>query len=93
MEEMQNNQTDDKSLKERVAELVDALEKARVSMEARFSLRRAFLRGVAQGLGIILGSTIVAGVLYAVAVKFVSPELIQKYMIDSVVERSLQEKK
>ena len=91
MDETQNKQTEDKSLKERVAELVDALEKARVSMEARFSLRRAFLRGVAQGLGIILGSTIVAGILYAIVVKFISPEFIQKYMLDSVVERSLQE--
>jgi len=91
MDEAQNKQTEDKSLKERVAELVDALEKARVSMEARFSLRRAFLRGVAQGLGIILGSTIVAGILYAIVVKFISPEFIQKYMLDSVVERSLQE--
>lgn len=81
-----------KTLNERIEDLVNALERLENLASKKFSVRAALLRGVAQGLGIIIGSTIVAGILYAVLVKFISPQLINQFILENVVERSLKEK-
>ncbi len=76
------------SLSERIEKLVSAMERLERLAERKFSLRYAFARGLMQGLGIVIGSTILAGVLYAIVIKFVSPDLIQSWTIDAVIERS-----
>ncbi len=93
-QDTENKQADssNKSLGERIEELVIAMEKLERLANKKFSVKSAFLRGMAQGLGIIIGSTIVAGILYAAVTKFISPSVIQKLMLENVVEQSLQEK-
>ena len=53
------------------------------------SYTSTFLRGVVQGLGFVIGSTIVAGVGYWVLIHFVNPRLLHDISIDSMVEKTL----
>ena len=79
-----------RNLNQRIEDLVLAMERVEQLADKKFSARAAFWRGVMQGLGIVVGSTIVAGILYTVLVRFISPQLIQQLMLDNAVERSLQ---
>ena len=76
-----------KSLNERIEDLVVGLERLEKVMEKRFSYRASFGRGILQGLGIVIGSTIVAGVLYAMVTKFINPNFIDNLTLDTVVEK------
>ena len=74
------------SLSERIEKLVSAMERLERLAERKFSLRYAFARGLMQGLGIVIGSTILAGALYWSATKFVSPDLIKSWTLKYMVE-------
>ncbi len=86
-EERQN-----KNLNQRIEDLVLAMERMEKIAENKFSAKAAFARGVVQGLGMVVGSTIVAGILYAGLVKFISPQILQRVILENVVERSLHNK-
>ena len=75
------------SLSERIEKLVSAMERLERLAEKKFSLKYAFARGLMQGLGIVLGSTILAGALYWSATKFISPELIKSWTLEYMVEK------
>ncbi len=83
---MSDEQSPKKSLNERLEDLVIAMESLEILLKRKFSIRSALLRGIAQGLGIIVGSTIVAGILYALLVKFISPEFVQSLLLENVVQ-------
>ncbi len=83
---MTGNQKPEKNLNQRIEDLVLALERLEEMANKRFSFKAAFARGVVQGLGIVIGSSIVAGILYAVLIKFVSPEIIQKLMLENMLK-------
>ena len=53
-----------KKINERIEDLVESLEKTQRVQERIYSFRYVLLRGIFQGLGIIFGSTIFAGILY-----------------------------
>ncbi len=76
-----------KNLNERIEDLVEELEKLSRVADKRFSYKAALVRGVAQGLGIVIGSTVVAGLLYALITKFISPQIIK----DITIQRALNE--
>ena len=75
------------SLSDRIEKLVSAMERLERLAEKKFSLKYAFARGLMQGLGIVLGSTILAGALYWSATKFISPELIKSWTLEYMVEK------
>ncbi len=83
---MMENQKPEKNLNQRIEDLVLALERLEEIADKKLSFKSAFFRGIMQGLGIVIGSTIVAGILYAVLIKFVSPELIQKLMLENMLK-------
>ncbi len=89
---MSDEQNPRKNLGERLEDLVVAMERLEALLTRKFSIRAALLRGVAQGLGIILGSTIVAGILYAVLIKFISPNFVQSLLLENVMQK-LENKK
>ncbi len=72
-----------KSLNERIEDLV-------IVMEKTFSYRASFVRGIFQGLGFIIGSTIIAGIGYTLLTKIVSPEALRDMTIDAAIERSVE---
>ncbi|HIP33825.1 MAG TPA: hypothetical protein EYG89_03650 [Bacteroidia bacterium] len=76
-----------KSLNERIEDLVREIEKINKSVNNHFSLKATFLKGLLQGLGIIMGSTILAGLLYSLSIKFIDEDFIKentlKYILDS----------
>ena len=75
------------SLSERIEKLVSAMERLERLAEKKFSLKYAFARGLVQGLGIVIGSTILAGVLYWSVTKFINPELIKSWTLEYMVEK------
>lgn len=82
-----NTNIKSKTLNERIEDLVGELEKLSKIADKRFSYKAALIRGVAQGLGIIIGSTVVAGILYAMLTKFISPKLIRDITIQKALEK------
>jgi hypothetical protein len=72
------------NLNQRIEDLI-------ITMEKRFSYKASFMRGIAQGLGFIIGSTIVAGVAYTILTTFfVSSKMLNDITIESAVERGLK---
>jgi len=71
----------EKNLNGRIEDLVDIMEK-------RFSYGATFGRGIVQGLGFIIGSTIVAGIGYTLLTKFISPEAINEMTINAAIQRT-----
>ena len=76
-----------KNLNARIEDLVLELEKSTHIIKSRFSYRSSFLRGILQGLGIVIGSTIVAGILYTLATMFINPQIIHDMTIDAVMQK------
>jgi len=74
-------QKPEKNLNKRIEDLV-------IVMEKTFSYRASFVRGIFQGLGFIIGSTIIAGIGYTLLTKVVSPEALRDITIDAAIERS-----
>ena len=67
----------------RIERLIVGLERLNELAERKFSYKASFLRGVIQGLGIIVGSTVVASALLTLLYKILSPDLVRKlFMIE-----------
>ncbi len=73
----------EKNLNGRIEDLVEV-------MERRFSYGATFGRGIVQGLGFIIGSTIVAGIGYTLLTKFISPEAINDMTINAVLQKGVK---
>ena len=71
----------EKTLNQRIEDLV-------VVMEKMFSWRASFMRGIFQGLGFIIGSTIIAGLGYTLLTKVVSPEALHDISINSLIDKN-----
>ena len=56
--------------KNKIDKLIDEMENVTVYMQKYYSLKSAFLRGIIYGLGFLLGTTIIAGILLTIANKF-----------------------
>ena len=82
-----NEKKPEKTLSQRLESLVTELEKSTGIIKSRFSYKAAFLRGIAQGLGVVIGSTIIAGIAYTLVTQFISPKIIHDISIDAVVEQ------
>jgi len=83
---VESEKEEKKSLNQRIEDLVIQIEKVNKVVKKEFSFKRIFLRGLLQGLGIVIGSTILAGVLYSVSVKFVDKKVIQKYTLEHILD-------
>ena len=73
----------EKNLNGRIEDLVRVMEK-------RFSYRATLGRGIVQGLGFIIGSTIVAGIGYTFLTNFISPEALHDMTINAALERDIK---
>ena len=82
-EESITPQKPEKNLNGRIEDLVNVMEKT-------FSLRASFVRGIFQGLGFIIGSTIIAGIAYSVLTQFVSPRVLHDMSFDAMLEKTIQ---
>ena len=83
----QNENSLEKTLNQRLENLVTELEKSTRVIKSRFSYRAAFSRGIMQGLGVVIGSTIIAGIAYTLLTQLISPKAIHDISIDAVVEQ------
>ncbi len=92
----ENNSTgkkeDKRNINQRIEDLVHQMEKANETIKKTFSLKFAFIRGVLQGLGIIIGSTILAGALYAITIQIFGNDVLDSIILDNVVESIKQDK-
>ena len=84
--QIDDEKEENKSLNQRIEDLVVGIEKANKIIKKEFSWKRIFIRGLLQGLGIVIGSTILAGILYSVSTKFIDKKFIKentlKYILD-----------
>jgi hypothetical protein len=80
----------EKNLNARIEDLVNGLEKSSHVIEKRFSYKMSFFRGVVQGLGIVVGSTIVAGIAYTLLTYIINPKILHTMTIESAIEKSLE---
>ncbi len=85
--EVQEEREEKKSLNQRIEDLVNQIEKVNKVVKKEFSFKRIFLRGLLQGLGIVIGSTLLAGILYSLAVKLGWKEIIQENTLKYVLEQ------
>jgi len=90
--EEDQDEDDNKSLNQRIEDLVNEMEKNNLLIAKIYSLRSAFFRGTLQGLGIIIGSTILAGALYSMTVKLFGNDFLKDVILDNVVEKYNQTK-
>ena len=67
--EVENEKEEKKTLKQRIKDLVMQMEKVNKVITKQFSFKRIFIRGLLQGLGFVIGSTLIAGGLYSMAIK------------------------
>ena len=79
---------DGKNLNQRIEDLVNEMEKTNHLVVKVFSLKSAFIRGLLQGLGIIIGSTILAGALYSVSLKIFGNNFLQGVTLEDVIKES-----
>ncbi len=80
-----------KNINQRIEDLVNEMEKTNSLIAKVFSLKSAFIRGLLQGLGIIIGSTILAGALYSMTVKLFGNDFLKDVVLDNVIEKYKQE--
>jgi hypothetical protein len=86
------NQEENKSLSQRIEDLVNEMERNNHLIAKIYSLRSAFFRGLLQGLGIIIGSTILAGALYSMTVQLFGNDFLRDVVLDNVIEKYNQKK-
>ena len=72
--EKENNKT----LNQRIEDLVINMERVNNTVRKEFSFKRIFFRGLLQGLGFVIGSTILAGILYSISTKFIDKHFIEE---------------
>ncbi len=70
-------------------ELILSLDNNTNTLNGLYSYKVVFIRGIVQGLGIVIGSTIIAGIGYTILIQFINPQIIYNISIDSAVEQSL----
>jgi hypothetical protein len=85
--EVQEEKEEKKSLNQRIEDLVVQLEKANKTVRKEFSFKRIFIRGLLQGLGIVIGSTILAGILYSLSTKFIDKDFIKENTLKYILEQ------
>ena len=68
--------------------LVSLLTEINQRLKKQESFFRFFLKGVFYGLGFVVGTTIVAGIAYAILTLFVSPQFIENLTLKHQVELS-----
>jgi len=61
-----------------------------LALEKRFSYRASFARGIVQGLGFIIGSTIIAGIGYSILTHIVNPQVLHDISISGAIEKSVK---
>ncbi len=91
-EREEREEEEKKSLNERIEDLVNEMEKNNFLIAKIYSLRSAFFRGLLQGLGIIIGSTILAGALYSLGVHMFGKDFLKDVVLDDVIQKYSQEK-
>ncbi len=82
----ENSKLEPNNLRHRIENLVVALENIEDVIKTRLSFRYALMRGILQGLGFVIGSTIVAGILYLFITQFISPDFIKNITLDEVTK-------
>ncbi len=85
------NEEEEKSLNERIKDLVDEMEKNNYLISKIYSWKNALWRGLFYGLGIVIGSTIFAGFLYSLAVNILGEDLIKEMTLEYIINQ--EEKK
>ncbi len=90
--EVQIEKEEKKSLNERIEDLVKEIEKVNSSVNSHFSFKAIFLKGLLQGLGIIIGSTILAGLLYSLSIKFIDKDFIKENTLKYILEKEANPK-
>ena len=83
---------DGKNLNQRIEDLVNEMEKRTKTVTRIFSLKFSFIRGLIQGLGIIIGSTVLAGALYSLTVELFGNDFLKDVVLDDVIEKYSQDK-
>ncbi len=78
---------EEKGIKYRVEELVEAMERNNQLISKIYSWRGAFVRGLFYGLGIIVGSTIVAGMLYSLSIYLFGEDFIKQQTLEYLLEQ------
>lgn len=78
-----------KNLNQRVEDLVNSLEKSQKLDEEIHSIRFVFVRGLFQGLGIVVGSTVFAGFLYYFFVTYLGLEFFKEWTLDYVSQNQI----
>ena len=91
--QIDDEKEENKSLNQRIEDLVVGIEKANKIIKKEFSWKRIFIRGLLQGLGIVIGSTILAGILYSVSTKFIDKEFIKENTLKYILEQEENNKK
>jgi hypothetical protein len=84
--------SDGKNLNQRIEDLVNEMEKSTKIITKVFSLKSSFIRGLMQGLGIVIGSTILAGALYSMTVELFGNDFLKDVVLDDVIKKYSQEK-
>ena len=84
IEKKTENNEEWKNLNQRVEELVKSLEKSQKLNEEIHSMKFVLIRGVLQGLGFVLGSTIFAGILYYFFITFLGLDFLKEWTLDYV---------
>lgn len=82
---------DGKNLNNRMEDLVLEMEKNTHVISKVYSIKSAFVRGLFQGLGIIIGSTILAGALYSMSVNLFGEDVLKGYILENIIEKARTE--
>jgi hypothetical protein len=67
-----------KTLNQRIEDLVNSLEKNQTVNKRIHSLKFSFIRGITHGLGFVIGSTILAGFLYYFFITFLGLDFMKE---------------
>ena len=73
-----------KTLNERIKQLVDTLENSQKLNNKMHSARFFFSRGIVQGLGFVIGSTVVAGLMYYFFITYLGLDFLKDWTLENV---------
>ena len=85
--ENQEQHEDKKTLNERIEDLVNSMERTNTVIKRSFSWKSAFLRGMLQGLGFVIGTTILAGLAYSLSVRFLGKDFVDGMTLEQVIKK------
>jgi len=72
--------------KNKIDRLIDEIEMVNKNVQKHLSYRAYFIRGLWQGLGIVIGSTIFAGMMYSLATKIVDRDTLKSWALQYKIE-------